>query len=466
MSTIWQLEVAGDRRLLRDWGIRNPVLRRVNRGVDALEFVVPSSDVLGADPFAFDTPATLWRGDTRYFSGLFEDCIVGASAGGEGHACRIVGPWQALEDIVYQQPYIVKNPSFAGFLAYLSSRVVLGQDVWGKKISIDQQITNIVGWARFQGGNLFTLSTVDSLNSPPLSEARDISCAAAINRMLDMVPDSVAWFDYSTATPALKIRRRANLSTVSLAIGDANLIRGLSSLRARNEIKARGVVFVFQTTEVNEADGRSYTRETRQSAGVSTGRRVVFATIALGGQGTSTAEAVPSGLASSYYTAVGTLHYSGELVLKERECSGSLLPGHKLNLTGGKTAWETMAAVVQQTEERLETGETVVTLGPPEHLSPQDFVELQRYWQQRPPLSDFAQKQHNGSEGLDDDATEPGIDGFGGGDPTVAEIDREPNAEAGRPATSAQPAKPSGEAVSIPYCVDGVQTEVTVYKAG
>lgn len=465
-SDLWDLEVAGDRRPLHEWGIRNPVLRRVNAGLDEFSFFVPKGDIFTGPPFAFDAAATLWRGDVRYFSGQFMDCIAGGSGEGEGWACRLVGPWQALEDIIYQQPYVIKSEDFLALIAGMSTRVVLGQDAWGKKISIDQQIRNIGNYALSQGAGLFTIGALDAMHGAPLSEARDISCAAAIRRMMDIIPDSVAWFDYSSATPVLRVQRRSVLTTVSVAADTGAIVRRIAGLRPRNDLKARGVVFIFQTTEEDAAEGRSYTRETRQTAGATSGRRVIFATIALGNQGTAQAEAIPANLATEYYAAVSELHYSGEITLKEEDCTGTVRPGHKLNLSGGVAAWATMAAVVQQTAENLETGETEVTLGPPEHLGAQDFVDLQRYWRERPPLSDFAQVQHNGSEGIADGATEPGINGIGGGDPDVPPAERESNPDAGRPPTSAQPSKPSGPPVSIPYCEGGVQTSVVVYKAG
>lgn len=459
-SSLWQLEVGSVRLPLRDWGIHNPILSRVNRGVDRLSFHVPSADVLAAAPFAYGQAATLWRGDNRYFSGEFEDPAAAGSGASEGHAFSIAGPWLALEEIVYQQPYAKLSTDFLSVQGSMSSRVVFGQNAWGTKITVDQQVRNIGQYALSQGGALFTIPALDGLNEPPLSEARDITCAAAINRMLDIVPDSVVWFDYSGATPILRLKRRSLLNAVSLDVTAGTIIQGLSSLRARNDIKARGVVFIFQTTEENEADGKEYIRETRQTAGSTTGRRVLFATVMLG-----RGETEPAGLAADFYTSISTLHYSGEITLKERECSGTVLVGNTLNLTNGKAAWATMNAVVQQSVENLDSGETNLTLGPPEHLGPADFAELARYWRERPPLSDFHEKQDNGTEGVEDGAGEPGIDGFGGGDPDTDPGSRTGNDKAGRPpggSGSGTSGAIGGATTTIPKCVDGVEQNVTV----
>jgi hypothetical protein len=461
-SSLWQLEVGSVRLPLREWGIRNPVLTCLNRGVDSLAFHVPAADVFVAAPFAVGAAATLWRGDVRWFSGEFEDPAAAGSGEGEGHAFNIVGPWRALEEITYEQPYAIKDETFTGLVGSMSTRVVFGQNAWGVKVTIDEQVRSIGRYALTQGGGFFTIAELDALHEPPLSEARDISCAAAIQRMLDLVPDSAVWFDYSTATPGMYLKRRSALAAVSLDASSGLVIRGLSSLRKRTELQARGVVFIFQTTEENEADAREYTRESRQTAGATSGRRIVRATLQLARD-----EAEPAGLAAAYYAAVGEAHYSGQITLKERECSGLVRVGNTLNLTNGKAEWATMNAVVQQVVENLDTGETEITVGPCEVLGPADFADLMRYWRERPPLSDFHEKQHNGTEGVDDSAGEPGIDGFGGGDPDTDPGSRTGNTKAGRPAGgsgSGMGGAIGGATETLTKCVEGVEQQVTVIR--
>ena len=40
--------------------------------------------------------------------------------------------------------------------------------------------------------------------------------------------------------------------------------------------------------------------------------------------------------------------------------------------------WADMRAVIQEVVEDLDSGRTIYTVGPPEHLGPQDMIELQR----------------------------------------------------------------------------------------
>jgi hypothetical protein len=91
-----------------------------------------------------------------------------------------------------------------------------------------------------------------------------------------------------------------------------------------------------------------------------------------------TGETVPTGLAQSIYDAMSVLQYTGSVRLTAEECLVDITPGQVLNLTGGLSAWSTMNAQIQRVEEKVDTGSTVITVGPAQHLGPQDLIELLR----------------------------------------------------------------------------------------
>ncbi|MDR1906823.1 MAG: hypothetical protein LBQ03_01205 [Puniceicoccales bacterium] len=86
-------------------------------------------------------------------------------------------------------------------------------------------------------------------------------------------------------------------------------------------------------------------------------------------------ENVPTNLAQNIYESVSVLQYEGKIRQVCREISGSFL-GKIINITGGRMEWESMGAVVQTVEERLDTGEITIILGPAKHLGPDDLSEL------------------------------------------------------------------------------------------
>jgi hypothetical protein len=87
-------------------------------------------------------------------------------------------------------------------------------------------------------------------------------------------------------------------------------------------------------------------------------------------------EAVPANLAQNIYDALQTLQYQGTISLVESECSGDVHMGHVLNLTGGKAAWTTMRALVQQIHKDYGAGRTQITIGPASHLSAADLTQI------------------------------------------------------------------------------------------
>jgi hypothetical protein len=89
-------------------------------------------------------------------------------------------------------------------------------------------------------------------------------------------------------------------------------------------------------------------------------------------------ESMPVKLAEKIYNQFTEYHYQGSFSLLEVEVSGSARPGMVLNLTGGLAEWASMRAQIQQVAEDLDEGRTVISFGPPDHLSAQDFVELLR----------------------------------------------------------------------------------------
>lgn len=89
-------------------------------------------------------------------------------------------------------------------------------------------------------------------------------------------------------------------------------------------------------------------------------------------------EVMPTGLARDCYNSLKDLHYQGRLPVKEQEPSDTYRIGKVLNIVGGKTEWETMAALIQQVQINVDTGETEMVFGPPTHLGVPDMVELLR----------------------------------------------------------------------------------------
>lgn len=114
-------------------------------------------------------------------------------------------------------------------------------------------------------------------------------------------------------------------------------------------------------------------------------------------QSRQAAEDVPSGLADQVYAAVSHLYYEGKIsFVGDTPPYIGTSPGIVLNLTGGLSAWETMASPIQSVEHDIDTGTTTISFGPPEHLGPQDLCQLALANRKR--LECRSQKLYNSSD--------------------------------------------------------------------
>lgn len=91
-----------------------------------------------------------------------------------------------------------------------------------------------------------------------------------------------------------------------------------------------------------------------------------------------TGEDVTTGLAEAIYNAMTATHYEGEVNLVAADVPAAPALGNVVNIASGRAAWATMAAVVQSVSDDYDAGRRTLVLGAPEHLSPQDAIELQR----------------------------------------------------------------------------------------
>ena len=128
------------------------------------------------------------------------------------------------------------------------------------------------------------------------------------------------------------------------------------------------------------------------------------------------AEPVPPDLASSLYASWSMLHFDGQATLMEGDCSFDILPGMRLNLTGGRTEWATMAAVVQDVTLNIDAGTTSVRTGTCGRLEADNLMAVYRaargrtYSYMRLSRND-AETNHNGVSGVDHTPSDSIADG-------------------------------------------------------
>lgn len=373
----WTLAKNGaGEKSLADWGISSATLALRSLDVDELTIRNPVADVTLDPIFAYGDKLTLRRIDagvaTIWFIGSIRKLPGDGSSEGENNLFVACGAWWDLLDLIYQQTRAIAKPAFDGFDPADTTHVMLCQDVFGNPQTTGAQIRDVFTNAAVQGSLNVVGSVPDFINAP-YQEARNISCAEAVRRMMAFSPDAVGYFDYSSGIPTFFAKPRSALTQVTLDLTAAALIKKWK-LTPRADLVPAGVVFTFVGSALNVTDGKQYSTLTVQSAGATTGIGVLRATIDLMGVGTPLQEIPPAGLAAAYYTSLITTNYEGTFLLKESDCSGIVKIGNSLNLSSGRAAWLTMQTLVQAVTYDLVTGETELECGLPDHLGAQTFV--------------------------------------------------------------------------------------------
>jgi len=369
-------------RTLAGWGIEPATITRRSFAADLFEFTIATEDALGAPVFNYGDAITLKRDGVPVFIGkIIREQALGGGTDEEAHGYVAANAWHDLERLVYQQPHCLANGAFSGFVETLMPLAVLGQtDLGGSYLTTTAQMQAVVNYALTKGVELLDGGLVGGV---PFAreEVQSLTCAEVLRRLGALTPDAAMWVEYSTGAQVLRFGRRADLTAIGY-----NLTAGNAVVEWRCEKRAdlvpSGVRFIFRTSEVNSggdepenADGRTYTRATVQEAGLPDLPGGLIAAVEQHGVGTDSQAPIPGNLAAEYYLSLQTPHYEGQIVTRGADVRGDLRPGHVLNLTNGRADWATMRAVVQQTQENLTTGETLVEFGPPEQLPAQDFVD-------------------------------------------------------------------------------------------
>ena len=387
MST-WTLIHGGVEQTLAAWGITSKARVVFRSGEsDEFSFDVRPADILAEPPFALDDAITLKKDGVIWFVGFVREVPAAGSAKAERQSYVVKNFWDRLERLVFQQTRPIVSTDFSTTSQSATSDVILCQSADPTtgiytKVDAGAQIDLILAYAATHGVS-FSASRSYTAPTPPSESARDISCAAALRRMLSWSPDVVTWVDYSSGSPVLHMHSRVYLTAI--AINLASAAPESFQLSRRDDLVPAGVVFNLLWQEINPTDHLSYTRLTVQSAGATSGVGVIINTIDTPYVQDGTAsEPMPTGPALSglnfaqyFYAALATVYFDGQITFRALDVPGTIRPGNAINFTGtSRTGWATALALVQEVMEDIFSGRTEIHVGPNHQLSGKDLVAL------------------------------------------------------------------------------------------
>jgi hypothetical protein len=134
---------------------------------------------------------------------------------------------------------------------------------------------------------------------------------------------------------------------------EAQIITG--PLILPNEIRVEKLVVKLKTT-----DGLTKTYKKKELASYDSG------------------ESIPSGLAALLMAEWQQLHYDGEITLAAHDAPMGAGPGMTLNITGGRTEWAAMQAMIVSVAQDLGNGRTTIRFGVPQWIDLDSRVAFYR----------------------------------------------------------------------------------------
>lgn len=271
------LEYNGTEQSLADWGfaLAGATIEHVSLAPSRLVLDLPGASLSAAPAIPFRgkvilrvkrTFTTSFEGGYVAFIGYRTRCRRYTTAQDRGVTYAFENAWHFLGNLPYQQRYASYN-TVGEVLEYKPVSELLlfteldGADVL-QAIDAGEQIENILQYVidvfAAQGmAQPFIIGTVDADIPFPSYQAREMLCAAAILKCLELSPDITCWFDYSTAisstpTPTIHFRKRANLTARSLAIENGTDHESLEIV-PREDLVPRSVVLTYKVS--NSVDG-------------------------------------------------------------------------------------------------------------------------------------------------------------------------------------------------------------------
>lgn len=380
------------------WGIdlTSPTLTLRSWNADELTFEMAMQDSFGAREFVFRDDIVLKKDGVVIFVGLLKRRSVIAGTQ-ERQRYTALNFWDEMEQLVYEQPRNIVADDFVSLDLVATTQIVLGRDIaTGAKIDTSLQISNLVAFALANGISVGLDSAFTGLTAP-WEQANDVTVASAIRRMAAWQPDLLGRANYQATPPRLHLRRPNDFEVVTVDLTETTKVIGLECER-RDDLRPKGVVFYFLTTEVGP-DNVSYTRVTTQTGGpYGVGPGVIKSTIPIGD-----GEDIPPNLAFNYYAAVSTVFLEGKLTLKGEECLTILKPGDLILFQNGSAEWDASFGPVKEVTHQFGSGVSVITFGPPSFLSASTFAALNaRLKASRPPPPPPPKDPGNGGTGNSD----------------------------------------------------------------
>lgn len=282
MDVIWKIGLSsgGVRSTCAELNVSNLKIVLRNHAEDVATWTCEGDDITSSARFAYGSDISIWKEEsgltTRVFRGVVTSIPREGAGTGERVSYEAKGGWYFLEKAYYTQSWAVGEND----TAQAKTRVVLGYGPNGT-VTPSSQLSDIIHCAIAAGAPIgYAFASVSNVKLPA-DEQVDLTCAAAINRILSWFPDTAVWFVYSgTGNPVICMQRRAQLESTALSLpveGAADNV----SVTPRYDLQVPGVQILFEITSASST--KKFRDVVEQTAGNYTALGAAHFTISLDG---------------------------------------------------------------------------------------------------------------------------------------------------------------------------------------
>lgn len=179
---------------------------------DVLTFTITPESLTSAVIPDLRQEMILYRDGVRFFSGNVTNVRNVIDSG--NHQCQVTvsGPWWWLEKIPFTSVIADGTGVSQERISYVFGTASAGQ---GLAVSIRSAIDR----AAALGAPIATIaqgSSVDTMFTVPRITLNQSTCGQVISELVRICPDTMVWFDYSTAPVRMMVSRRGTANSVSL----------------------------------------------------------------------------------------------------------------------------------------------------------------------------------------------------------------------------------------------------------
>jgi hypothetical protein len=277
------LEYNGTEQALAAWGfaLDSAQAQHNNLAPSVYQVNQPGADISAAPAFPYrgkvivrrnrTGSGTSWSGGYVAFIGYRIHANAYTSGGERGIAYTFANAWHFLQNTPFVQPWAAFNTVSESLEYKSASELLLFTELDGshvlQKLNAGEQIAAVLQYlidtfATQSMAQPFIIGTIDPDIPFPSYAAQEMSCEAVLQKCLQLSPDVVTYFDYSTSvasvpTPTIHFYANSSRTAASLAIENGTDHASLNIV-PRHDLVPRSIVITYKVT--NSVDGSVWAR--------------------------------------------------------------------------------------------------------------------------------------------------------------------------------------------------------------